>query len=86
MSVDLEQIDLTKLIPNAIGHIAFDENKKIINCSGIGIERSKNLEEIDQLNDVEVVDNFAMIEQGPVKICIYKMEGKSIVVYSYSEN
>ncbi|XBW35397.1 hypothetical protein QEN19_000963 [Hanseniaspora menglaensis] len=86
MSVELEQIDLTKMIPNAIGHIAFDENKKIINSSGIGIERSKNLEEIDQLNDVELVDNFALIEQGPVKIFIYKMEGKTVVVYSYSEN
>ena len=86
MSVDLQQIDLTKVIPHAIGHIAFDENRKIVNCSGIGIERSKNLEEIDQLNDIEVEDNFALIEQGPVRIYVYRNEGQTIAVYSYSGN
>mgnify|MGYP004708674533 FL=1 len=86
MSVDLQQIDLTQLIPHAIGHIAFDENKKIVNCSGIGLERSKNLEEIDQLNDIEGEENFALIEQGPVRIYVYRQEGQTIAVYSYSGN
>ncbi|KAL6950147.1 hypothetical protein ACO0QE_000823 [Hanseniaspora vineae] len=73
-------LDLTSLIPNAIGHIAFDENNNVIDTSGVGKDRRADVENLSQ---VELEDGFALLEEKDVKIYIYKQLGKTIAVYAY---
>ncbi|KAH3900743.1 DUF3215 domain-containing protein SCDLUD_003748 [Saccharomycodes ludwigii] len=80
---ELQSIDLTTVIPNAIGLLAFDENKNVIDSSGVGKER---LDDVNELSNIETnSEGFALLSEKNIKVYIYKQEGKTVVVYAYEK-
>ncbi|AET38228.1 DUF3215 domain-containing protein Ecym_2507 [Eremothecium cymbalariae DBVPG len=76
------KIDLSQLVPNAIGLLAFDENNQVVDAFGIGKERKGD---IRQLSQVEVDDEgFALLQENDIEVILLKQHDKTIAVYRYS--
>ncbi|SCV01427.1 LAMI_0G11430g1_1 [Lachancea mirantina] len=77
------KIDLSQLVPNAIGMLAFDEKKNVIEASGIAKDRLSDVEQISQVKlDSE---GFGLLQEDSVQVIIYKQEDKTLAVYTYAQ-
>ncbi|AMD22544.1 HHL226Wp [Eremothecium sinecaudum] len=72
-------MDLSQLVPNAIGMLAYDENGQLIDSSGVGKQRAGDILE---LSKIELDDEgYGIVRDNEVEIILLKQGGKTLAVY-----
>lgn len=76
-------LTLQEAIPKAIGTLSFDKNNQLIESTGVGKSRVKDIVEISQMELDQ--EGYGIITEGDVLINVFKQSGKTVVVYTPNE-